>query len=180
MWEQFKIYFTNQFSSLPTAIYIGLLLILFVVSVVIFAINGLKNGWRKVARLMLTEYLFLVFYMTVFMRSVMEEKRFNFFPFWSYSESVIEQDVSLSSQLIVQNILNVVLFVPVGIFLCMSFKNIKVRMILLFGVYISSIIEILQYCCNRGFSEIDDVIHNTLGCLIGYGIVQGVKSVIDK
>lgn len=38
-----------------------------------------------------------------------------------------------------------------------------------FGLYRSNAV-----CDGKGFSEIDDVIHNTLGCMIGYGIYKGV------
>ena len=32
-------------------------------------------------------------------------------------------------------------------------------------------IEILQFCFIKGFLEVDDVMHNTVGCLLGYGIM---------
>ena len=31
-------------------------------------------------------------------------------------------------------------------------------------------IEAMQYFYNRGFAETDDVMHNTIGCLMGFGI----------
>lgn len=33
-------------------------------------------------------------------------------------------------------------------------------------------IEVLQLISKRGIFEIDDIINNTLGCMIGYGIVM--------
>ena len=41
---------------------------------------------------------------------------------------------------------------------------------LMTGMIISVTIESLQFFLMRGFSEFDDVMHNTLGCMIGYGI----------
>ena len=41
------------------------------------------------------------------------------------------------------------------------------------GCGISVTIEALQFFFMRDFSEVDDVIHNTLGCLIGYILVKG-------
>ena len=38
-------------------------------------------------------------------------------------------------------------------------------------VKISPTIEALQFFFMRGFSELDDVMHNTLGCLIGFGFM---------
>lgn len=36
---------------------------------------------------------------------------------------------------------------------------------------ISFFIEILQLILCKGLCEVDDVMHKTLGCLIGYGVV---------
>ncbi len=43
------------------------------------------------------------------------------------------------------------------------------------GCLISISIEVLQFIFIRGFSEVDDVIHNTLGCAIGYGLYKTAK-----
>ena len=34
-------------------------------------------------------------------------------------------------------------------------------------------LKAMQYSFYRGFAETDDVIHNTVGCLIGYMLVKG-------
>ena len=31
-------------------------------------------------------------------------------------------------------------------------------------------IEALQFFFHKGVSEVDDIMHNTLGCVIGYGV----------
>ena len=38
------------------------------------------------------------------------------------------------------------------------------------GLFLSFAIESLQFVLKKGLAETDDIIHNTLGCLIGYGI----------
>ena len=43
------------------------------------------------------------------------------------------------------------------------------------GCLISMSIEALQYIFKHGFCEVDDVIHNTLGCAIGCGIASLLK-----
>ena len=45
--------------------------------------------------------------------------------------------------------------------------------VLLIGCSISITIEALQFCFMKGFSEVDDAMHNTLGCLIGWFMVKG-------
>ena len=41
------------------------------------------------------------------------------------------------------------------------------------GMGISLFIKALQYVFHRGFAEVDDVMHNTLGCIVGYLLVKG-------
>ena len=38
------------------------------------------------------------------------------------------------------------------------------------GFIFSSVIELSQLALKRGLCEFDDVFHNTLGCVIGYGV----------
>ena len=38
------------------------------------------------------------------------------------------------------------------------------------GFIFSSVIELSQLLLKRGLCEFDDVFHNTLGCVIGYGV----------
>ena len=46
---------------------------------------------------------------------------------------------------------------------------------LLIGAGISVSIEALQFVFMKGFSELDDVFHNTLGCVIGVGVYSLIK-----
>ena len=68
--------------------------------------------------------------------------------------------------------MNVVVFVPVGILLGIVIQTIKWWQALLIGCGISICIEVLQFVTHRGFSEFDDVFHNSLGCLIGFWIYR--------
>lgn len=63
---------------------------------------------------------------------------------------------------------------PVGILLGLAFRSITWWKALLIGCGISVSIEALQYFFQRGFAETDDVMHNTLGCVLGYMLVKGV------
>ena len=48
--------------------------------------------------------------------------------------------------------------------------------VLVTGLVISVSIEAMQYFFDKGFSELDDVMHNTLGCLWGFLIYcAGIK-----
>ena len=63
---------------------------------------------------------------------------------------------------------NIILFIPVGFFLPLVSKSFKkLRYTLLFGVSISLIIECSQLFLIRG-TDIDDIILNTTGTILGY------------
>lgn len=69
-------------------------------------------------------------------------------------------------------ILNILMFVPLGILLPLIFKNCrKYWVTYLVGLFFTLIIEVIQLISGRGIFDIDDIFNNTLGCIIGYGIV---------
>ena len=118
---------------------------------------------------MLVEYIILIFCATVFFRPVWYEQRFNFIPFWSYM-AIINGKVDL----LYENVMNIAVFLPVGLFLGMAFKSIKLWTVMLVSIVLSSFIEVLQFFSWKGFAELDDVIHNTFGCIIGYGLFKAL------
>ena len=59
-------------------------------------------------------------------------------------------------------------------------KSMTWLIVLLIGCSISVTIEALQFWFMKGFSEVDDVMHNTLGCVIGYMLVKGAWSMVKK
>ena len=60
-----------------------------------------------------------------------------------------------------------------------AFGRMKGWKVLLIGGGFSVLIETLQFVLKRGFAEFDDVFHNVLGCLIGFGVYVGVRLVAD-
>lgn len=70
------------------------------------------------------------------------------------------------------NMLNVLLFVPIGFLAGFGLQGLTFKNILLLGGILSVFIELLQFIFKKGFCETDDVIHNVLGCLIGYGLLR--------
>ena len=64
--------------------------------------------------------------------------------------------------------MNVIVFIPIGMILGLLVRIKGFWLVaLLIGCSISVTIEALQFCFMEGFSEVDDVMHNTVGCLIG-------------
>ena len=74
--------------------------------------------------------------------------------------------------------MNVIVFIPIGILLGITFKQMTWWKALLIGCCISISIESLQFWFMKGFSELDDVMHNTMGCLIGWCMVKGSRFMV--
>ena len=68
---------------------------------------------------------------------------------------------------------NIVTFIPLGFFMTMFFKKFnKISTMAVFSVIIIFIIEVLQFIFNVGVFDIDDIILNSLGCIIGFGLFK--------
>lgn len=177
MREEFKQYLVSLYQEIPQGIYEGFLSI-FCLGVISFVVwKGIKTGLRYSAVLLLIEYAFFLICSTVVFRVTHETRRFDFHPFWSY-RAIQEGRV----ELILENIMNVAVFVPVGLLVGLVTLN-KLKLfkagLLVFGIglFLSVSIEALQFFLKRGFSEFDDIFHNTLGCLIGFMLVAVAKGI---
>lgn len=129
------------------------------------------KGWRNIVRrcalILLAAWVALVIAMTVVFRESGAESRIQLEPFRSYWDF---GEHSYFLECFAANLLNVALFVPVGFFAGIGFRRIGWMKVAQWGCMLSIVIEILQFVFHKGYCEVDDVIHNTLGCLIGYGI----------
>lgn len=69
-------------------------------------------------------------------------------------------------------LLNYILFVPLGILLYLCFGEKYGLRVVLIGFLLSASIEIVQLVFRIGLFEFDDMIGNTIGCLIGAAIAK--------
>lgn len=111
-------------------------------------------------------YCFLVVVRTILIRNPVENAKFELIPFWSYSRP----------DLFLQIIANILMFIPIGVFGALLWKWRAV----LFAVGLSTAIEIIQLISKTGLFEFDDIIHNSLGAVIGVGIVVLMRKVFGK
>lgn len=130
---------------------------------------------RSISLVVLVGLFFYILYYTVFSRETGNEINYNLELFWSYS-----QDSDITHYNFWMNIWNVILFLPVGILIGLAFKKIKWWVVFIVGAFLSIIIEVLQLVLRRGLCEIDDIFHNTLGCMMGFLIIRGVISIIKE
>ena len=136
-------------------------------SVLIFAIplylilsKKYKNNFTKLYSILFIVYIIAMFSLVGIpsINYIRTDFGFNFIPLL---------DIVLSPK---TSLLNILLFIPLGIFLPMLWKenyNNKFSKVLIFGFLLSLIIEILQIFTFR-LTDINDLITNTLGTVIGY------------
>ena len=166
MKEQIWEYVVGLYKDIPSGVYVGLAVVLCIGVVLMMVAYGARKGARMTAGLLLAEYVFVLYSSTVIFRATSERfSGYDYHPFWSYRAYFGGE-----SQLLVENFMNVVVFVPVGVLLGAAFRSMTWWKALLIGGAISVSIEVLQFVLKRGFAEVDDVMHNTIGCLIGYSL----------
>lgn len=99
--------------------------------------------------------------------SHLEYSSINLIPFYSIMEFISGSSANLKAFAFSNVVGNIVIFIPLGTYLAL-FKNDK-RVItnLLFIFIVSLFVEIIQGLLSIGVSDIDDIILNCLGGLIG-------------
>ena len=106
-------------------------------------------------------YLFLTAHITLLGRQPNPERIIHLQLFWSY--------LAGSRELITENILNIIMFIPLGIFLYdLPKKPLSLRKALIIAALASLSIELIQLAGKLGEFEFDDILHNTAGALAGY------------
>lgn len=126
-----------------------------------------KKRWRNtIIVLFFAITISLLLWMTLISR-VGKNFRHIYPPFWSY-KAILRGDWTA----FVENVGNILIFIPFGMAMAL-FKQIGIRKSLLVGLTASLIIESSQWCFWLGSFEIDDLLHNTVGTIIGVALVNG-------
>ena len=92
--------------------------------------------------------------------------------FWAIREWIVNPTVE-SKKEAVQYIQNILFFIPYG--LLFPWKD-NWKRVFVTALVLSLLIELSQYIFNLGWCEVDDVISNTLGAMIGYGVLWKIKT----
>lgn len=75
---------------------------------------------------------------------------------------------------------NIALFIPFGISITLLMMQFKWQWTVVPGFLISLFIEVTQYLTDRGLCELDDILHNTWGTILGYCIVIVIWNFIGR
>ena len=131
----------------------GLIVLLWMLLTAVLMFRRLNTVNRVLQVLTLVLWLAATAFLTFFERSPVMETRYNLIPFQEDSIYNVKS--------------NVLLFIPLVPALCTLFSKMKVRTAFIIGVLASLAVELVQLVSHRGICDIDDLLENSLGVLIG-------------
>lgn len=146
----------NELKSLPSFWWLWL--------IVVTGVVWLLDGKKITPRPLLAAYILFIFMETVIGRKT-GIGQVELVPFWSYSHPELRMEI----------ILNYVLFIPLGLLLYLCFGEKFGLRVVMAGFLLSASIELIQLIFKIGVFEFDDMIGNTIGCLVGAAIGKLIK-----
>lgn len=154
----------------------------FPVSVIVFLVNYYSMQqkhsvlWKQILyRCLFAFYLVMLLAITFLGRADVEG--FSFIPFSSYIEAWKKSSLIAWRNIVI----NIIMFMPFGFLLPMIFKKAdNLLQISVITAIFSLGIELLQVLSHRGVFEIDDIINNLVGSIIGYTILKSICKYIDN
>lgn len=174
-----KLFVKYLFVSILITTVLLIILILFYKLIYKKILHRKKNIEIKYAVLLsiFTIYIMIIICATFFTRApnYMQEVKLDLFS--SYREAYFTGSESCWINII----LNILLFLPIGFLLPILNKNLrKIYKTVGIGFLITLIIEITQLITSYGVFEIDDIFNNTVGAMIGYGLIMTIFTLRDK
>ncbi|MGN0779012.1 MAG: VanZ family protein [Aristaeellaceae bacterium] len=149
----------------------------FVVLAMVLMLPVISHRLRRYPRLLrwlndglLAVYLLANLYLTLLSRSMGPYHRMELTPLWSYTAAYYG-DMELKEEVI----LNILLYIPLGYLLHYAFPRLKWWMIVVTGFLLSGLTESIQLFFKLGLCEVDDLISNTMGTVIGVGAYRAYK-----
>jgi len=131
-----------------------------------------NKGLNRLTLLLFTIYLIVLYWILLFKLGVrfsyIDKRSVNFIPF---------NDPTILNA---ENILNVLIFIPLGIYTGVLFKRWSFGKKLFFFFFLSFIVESLQYILRLGALDVTDLITNTLGGVIGLMIFKVIEKLFNN
>ncbi len=137
-------------------------------------------------------YILANLHETLLFRAVRPDYRAEWQLLWSYRESLSFPDGLMSlingtvkvvrPALLEEIVLNILLYIPLGYLLPFVFERLKPWQIVAVALGCSVMTEVIQLIGKIGWFEFDDMLNNTMGCVIGLLIYETVmrKRMVDR
>ena len=143
--------------------------VLFPFGLIALGVRGMKRQGQRVNRLMvalLVLFLLVIGYFTLFSRDGVTKSTI-LFDFYKIKRAF----ATGSAEPLGHVLLNIVLFLPFGFFLagCCSGKSDKLLYVLVAAAVFTTSIESIQYVLRIGECDLEDLVANVLGAVLGWG-----------
>ena len=153
-----------------------ILFILVSVGIVLYKQNVIDKIQRN-SFILFSVYNVVLLYFTVFGRYSQSYYRYETDVFASYRYLFESYDMNTLQQIT----LNLMILIPVGFFLCLIIKSrMKYFWALVISFVLTLLVEALQFVSRCGTFEVDDLINNMIGAVIGIAIYAVLKSLNIK
>ena len=123
---------------------------------------------RNLTRILFAVYFLILVWILLFKMSfsldeLYKSRSINLIPFMG--------SVVVNGRIYINEIIdNILVFIPLGIYICMLKEDWSILRKISVGFFISLVIEILQFILAIGATDITDLLGNTLGGILGIGV----------
>ena len=127
-----------------------------------------NNRQRNLTKILFAVYFLILVWILLFKMSfsldeLYKNRSINLIPFMG--------SVVVNGRIYINEIIdNILVFIPLGIYICMLKEDWSILRKISVGFFISLGIEVLQFILAIGATDITDLIGNTLGGIIGIGV----------
>ena len=168
--------YRETLESVVSSIWPSLLILMTILFTIRF-FNFISNKKKTVLYEEILNLIFIIYLMCFFYVLTFEDVD------WSTANIVPFKEIfrfEIGSKMFIRNVLgNVLLFLPYGFYLSYFAKLRRIRYVFVFSLFVSIIVEIIQYRIGRVF-DIDDVILNLVGGLLGYLLYRLAYYVLNE
>lgn len=158
--------------SAISVLVLGMVLLLPVVSRVL---KRYPRMLRAGSLVLLVIYLVANVYLTMLSRPTRIYHHMQLTPLWSFGEAFVKGREEVREEII----LNVLLYVPLGYLMHYAFPRLRSWRVIAAGVLLSGLTETVQLFFKLGLCEVDDLMTNTFGTVLGVGAYQLVHSLAE-
>ncbi len=137
--------------------------------------SSVQRSFMKLFRFIYSSaYFFLLSYIVLFAarrRNAHYNYQINFIPIKNTIHTFFTLNINDKNEIhnfYVNLFGNILLFVPFSIILITVFKIKNLKLVILWAMLLSTCIEITQYVFQVGYADIDDVMLNVAGALLGF------------
>lgn len=152
-----------------------------IVVVYVLTLICVKKKWKRGLYLMLGAYLVLYSYLVLFSRKPYAEPKLHLDLFWSYRiafDGFKIKHLSYAREIL----LNILVYIPLGLILAAIFRGSRHPILwpVLIGLRLSVLTEVVQYITRRGVTELDDVMDNGIGLMIGITVFVLTEKILIR